>query len=422
MQTYDCAVIGGGAAGLLAAGAAGASGAKTLLIEKNDCLGRKLLLTGKGRCNVTNSADLAGFLANIPAGGKFLQSAFRQFSNWDLLELLRANGVETKEERGGRIFPAGGKAASVAGALQKYALSNGAARLKGAVSEIVIENGAVAGVRLKDGPAIAARAVIVATGGLSYPQTGSTGDGFRFARRAGHTVSEARPSLVPLTCADPWTGRLAGLSLKNAGARVLDGAGAVVYTDFGELLFTHFGLSGPMALSASAHLRGFSGKRYAFCIDLKPALSAQQLDRRLLRDFAENKNKDFVNALDALLPQKLIPLAVELSGIGARKKVHEITKAERRNFGRLLKDFRADVVGTRPIAEAIVTSGGVCLKEINPKTMESKLIRGLYFAGEVLDADAYTGGFNLQIAFSTGFAAGKSAGAPQPAALGALSD
>lgn len=406
---FDVLVIGGGAAGLMAAGTAAQYGADTCLLEKNEKCGKKLFITGKGRCNVTNAAPIADFMGQIPADGRFLYSAFSTFNNEDLCALLRQYGVETKTERGGRVFPVSDKSSDVIRALSDYASCCRSIQYNAKVTSLIIKDGAAIGVTLSGGKTITARAVIVATGGLSYPQTGSDGDGYRFAEAAGHSIVTPRASLVPLETFETWPRDAMGLSLKNVELSARDASGKVLYAENGEMLFTHFGISGPLVLSASAHLRDYEHNRYHISIDLKPALTPEQLDARILRDFAEEANKDFVNSLDRLLPKKLIPVIVLLSGIAPRKKVNEITKEERQALVRLLKNLTLTVKRPRPIAEAIITAGGVSTKELVPKTMASKKIAGLYFAGEVIDLDAYTGGYNLQIAFSTGYLAGKSA-------------
>lgn len=408
---YDVAVLGGGPAGMLAAGTAASLGRKTVLIEKNEKLGKKLFITGKGRCNITNTADFDGFMKNIPKNSKFFYSAFSNFSNNDMIELLESLGLKTKVERGGRVFPASDKSSDVIKALEKYMSKYGVdIKLNKKVLSVKFEEGAVRGVLLDNGEYIECASVILCTGGVSYPQTGSTGDGYEIARRAGHSISELRPSLVPLVSEEAFIKELQGLSLKNVAIKAIS-EGKQVYEDFGEMLFTHYGLSGPVILSASFFVSDhfLKNKDVRISIDLKPALSEEELDRRIIRDFDKNINKQFKNSLDELLPQKLIPVIVSLSGIDGAKEVHQITKAERKALVKLLKGFTVSISGTRPISEAIVTSGGVSLKEINPKTMESKLVKGLYFAGEIIDLDAFTGGFNLQIAFSTGYAAGTNA-------------
>lgn len=408
---YDVAVLGGGPAGMLAAGTAASMGRKTLLVEKNDKLGKKLFITGKGRCNVTNSADFDEFMKNIPRNSKFFYSAFNGFSNNDLIALLESLGLKTKVERGGRVFPESDKSSDVLKALERYMNKYKVdIRLNSKVLNIRHEDGAVKGVLLDNGEYIECTSVILCTGGISYPQTGSTGDGYEIAKKAGHSINELMPSLVPLVVKEPFIKDLQGLSLKNVSIKAT-ADGKQVYEDFGEMLFTHYGLSGPIILSASFyvsdHLR--KKKEIKVSIDLKPALSEEELDKRIIRDFEKNTNKQFKNSLDELLPQKLIPVIISLSGIDESKEVHQITKAERKALVKLLKGVTLTVSGTRPIAEAIVTSGGINLKEINPKTMESKLVKGLFFAGEIIDLDAFTGGFNLQIAFSTGYAAGMNA-------------
>ena len=402
------AVIGGGPAGLMAASSAAEMGANVRLFEKNHYLGKKLGITGKGRCNITNSADISEFISNIPVNGKFMHSAFYAFSNADMIDLLARYGVETKTERGGRVFPVTDKAKTVVDALKRYAKDSGVRATNDTVVAVQkTENGFR--LSLKEKGFYNCDKVIIATGGASYPQTGSTGDGYRFAKELGHTVVPPKPSLVPLTTKGKLASKLMGLSLKNTAITITDENHKKVYTDFGEMLFTHYGVSGPMILSASAHLRDFEKKKYTLTIDLKPALDEATLDKRILRDFEENINRDFIHALDALLPQKMIPVIVELSGIDPRKKVRDIKKEERQRLVHAIKNLTLEITGTRPIAEAIITSGGVSVKEMNPKTMESKIVSGLYFAGEVIDVDAYTGGFNLQIAYSTGYLAGMSA-------------
>ncbi len=406
MSNGTVAVIGGGPAGMMAAATAAKNGKKVVLFEKNAFLGKKLLITGKGRCNITNDADISDFIKNVPVNSSFLYSAFYGFTNRDMIELIESLGVATKVERGGRVFPVSDKAKDVVNALAKYVLDSGAKVVKVAVSKVIVNEDGTKTVVLVDKRGIRCDSVIIATGGASYPLTGSTGDGYRMAKELGHTVTELKPSLVPLVVKEDYISDLQGLSLKNVSVS-LNLKGKVVYEDFGEMLFTHYGLSGPTILSASSHMR--KDGEYSVSIDLKPALDTGALDKRVLRDFEQMKNKDFINSLDELLPKKLIPVIVKLSGISPHKKVNEITKEERANLVSLIKNLRFDIKGFRPISEAIITSGGVNVKEINPGTMESKLVRGLYFAGEIIDVDAYTGGFNLQIAFSTGYLAGKNA-------------
>lgn len=407
MSNHTIAVIGGGAAGLMAAGFAAERGARVLLFETNPKVGRKIYITGKGRCNVTNNCDVQQVLANVPVNPRFLYSALGQFSPADVMEFFEAHGVQLKTERGNRVFPVSDKAADIVDALFSYVKKQGVQLIFHSVQRILTENGAVSGVEA-NGKVYPADRVIVATGGASYPATGSTGDGYRFARECGHTVVPPRPSLVPLVEAGDICRQLMGLSLKNVTLSVFEN-NKKIYEDFGEMLFTHFGLSGPLVLSASAHMRHFGSKAYHVEIDLKPALDEKTLDKRLLGDFEKHKNSDFINALGDLLPRKLIPVIVQCAEIDPRVKVHSITKAQRQSLLRLLKHFPIVISGARPIAEAIVTTGGVSVKEVNPKTMESKKLSGLYFAGEVLDVDAYTGGFNLQIAWATGRLAGLSA-------------
>lgn len=400
------AVIGGGPAGMMAAATAASDGKKVILFEKNDFLGKKLLITGKGRCNVTNNADISEFIKNVPVNGNFLYSAFYSFTNTDLIDLLQRLGVETKVERGERVFPVSDKAKDVVNAFAKYVLDCGAKIVKVPVKKIVANDDGTKTVVLADKRAVKCDSVIIATGGASYPLTGSTGDGYKFAKDLGHTIVDLKPSLVPLVVKEEYIGKLQGLSLKNI-AVTLKSDGKKVYEDFGEMLFTHYGLSGPVILSASSHMR--KNAHYTISVDLKPALDEPTLDKRILRDFEQLKNKDFINSLDALLPKKLIPVIVELSGIDSHKKINEITKQERKNLVTLLKKLEFEIAGFRPIKEAIITSGGVNVKEITPGTMESKIAPGIFFAGEIIDTDAYTGGFNLQIAFSTGYLAGKNA-------------
>lgn len=400
------AVIGGGPAGMIASAVAALEGKKVVLFEKNDFLGKKLLITGKGRCNVTNNADISEFIKNVPVNGNFLYSAFYSFTNDDLIELLNSLGVETKVERGNRVFPVSDKAKDVVNALAKYVLDCGVKVIKVSAIKVMANEDGSKTVVLADKRAVKCDSVVIATGGVSYPLTGSTGDGYKFAKDLGHTITELKPSLVPLTVKEDYIGRLQGLSLKNISI-TLKSDNKKIYDDFGEMLFTHYGLTGPVILSASSHMR--KNASYKISIDLKPALDESALDKRVLRDFENLKNKDFANSLDELLPKKLIPVIVELSGIPPHKKVNEITREERKALVSLLKNMEFEISGFRPIKEAIITSGGINVKEINPATMESKIIPGIFFAGEIIDVDAYTGGFNLQIAFSTGYLAGKNA-------------
>lgn len=403
-------IVGAGAAGLMAAGTVSGRGKDAVILERNEKPARKVMITGKGRCNVTNNCkELSELIANVPVNGRFLYSAFSNFMPSDTIDLIEDMGVPLKCERGNRVFPCSDKAMDVVDALVHYGTDDGVEIVHGRAKELIIENGVLKGVRTFDGEEIEADKVIVATGGKSYPQTGSTGDGYELAKQAGHTIVDPKPSLVPLSAHEGFCSDLMGLSLRNVSMKVVDTKkkNKVAYEDFGEMLFTHFGVSGPMVLSASSMIRDMEPGRYIIYIDLKPALSEEQLDARILRDFSENTNKDFINSLGALLPRKLIPVVVKLSGIKANEKVNQITKEQRRRLVQLLKNFKVTVKGFRPIDEAIVTSGGVKVSEIDPKTMQSKLLSGLFFAGEVIDVDAYTGGFNLQIAFSTGRLAGE---------------
>ena len=402
------AVIGAGAAGLMAASAAAQAGAQVVLFEKNAKVGRKIMITGKGRCNVTNDCDVPGVLANIPVNPRFLYSALGKCSPADIMAFFEGLGVPLKTERGNRVFPVSDKALDIVDALFFHVKRLGVRLELGCTVEgIETRDGAVCGVRV-NGKVFAADRVIVATGGASYPATGSTGDGYTSARVLGHTIIPPRPSLVPLVAEGDVCSKLMGLSLKNVRITVRENE-KPIFEDFGEMLFTHFGLSGPLILSASAHMRHFGSRQYRVDIDLKPALDEKTLDKRLLSDFEAHKNSDFINALGELLPRKLIPVVVERSGIDPRVKVHSVTKAQRQALLHLLKAFPVTITGARPIAEAIITTGGVSVKQVSPKTMESKLVKGLYFAGEILDVDAYTGGFNLQIAWATGRLAGQSA-------------
>ena len=409
-------VIGGGPAGMMSAISSAENGNDVTIIEKMQSLGRKLLITGKGRCNITSSLDMDEFIKNIPGNGMFLYSAFKNYTNQDIIKLLKEEGLEVKEERGNRIFPVTDKSLDVLKCFEKKLKSlNVNIILNTKVKEILVEDNIVKGVKTEK-EIINADKVILATGGKSYPLTGSTGDGYVMAQKLGHTVTKINPSLVPLEAFDKETCKnLQGLSLKNVQIELIDkNKNKVIYEDFGEMLFTHFGVSGPTILSSSAHLvrykniqQLFNENKISLKIDFKPALSEEKLNDRILRDFNEEKNKMFRNSLDKLLPQKLIPTIIKISGINPNKKVNEITKIERKNLVKLLKNFEITIKGFRSIDEAIITSGGIKIKEINPKTMESKLIKGLYFAGEIIDVDAYTGGFNLQIAYSTGYTAGK---------------
>ena len=405
-MSKEIIVIGGGAAGMMAAISAAERGGAVTLLEPNERLGKKLNITGKGRCNVTNDADRETLLANTPKNGRFLYSAFSRFDGRDAMAFFEGLGVPLKVERGNRVFPVSDRSFDISAALERRLKALGVKLVRDRAAGLETGDGAVRAVT-GERRRYEAGAVILATGGVSYPATGSTGDGHRLAAEAGHTVTPLQGSLVPLEATLPGypCRTLQGLSLRNVGLTVFEDR-KKIYTDFGEMLFTHFGVSGPLVLSASAHMRHFDKKTYRLEIDLKPALDEQTLDRRLLSDFEKHINSDFCNALDDLLPQKLIPMAVALSGIPERTKVHEITREQRRGLLQLLKHFPVEVQGLRPVSDAIVTSGGVKVGEVNPTTMESKLVKGLYFAGELLDVDAYTGGFNLQIAWATGRAAG----------------
>ena len=405
------AVIGAGAAGLMAAGRAARAGAEVTLFEKNEKVGRKLMITGKGRCNVTNNCTVPEFIANVPQNPRFLYTAINAFSPSDTMDLFENElGVPLKTERGNRVFPVSDKSRDIVDALRRYALSG--CRCVYEKVNTVSRCGEAFTVETDRAKREFDR-VIIATGGASYPQTGSTGDGYAFARALGIEVTDLRPSLVPLETFERWCAELQGLSLKNAAVKITDtSTGKTVYEDFGEMMFTHFGVTGPMILSASSHLRDIERGRYRIMIDLKPALDHKTLDRRVVSDFEKYSNKDLINSLGDLLPAKLIPVVVRLSGIDPHKKINLITRAERSAIVDLLKCLTVTVKQPRPIAEAIITSGGVSVSGINPKTMESRSIPGLYFAGEILDVDAYTGGFNLQIAFSTAVLAADSAALP----------
>lgn len=440
-------VIGAGAAGMMAAIAAADAGSQVCLLEKNEKPGKKLFITGKGRCNVTNAGDMETLFANVCSNAKFLYSAFYEYDNRKVMELIEQAGCPLKVERGDRVFPVSDHSSDIIAAfaamLKKRRVE---VRLNTEVKELLMESvlpelsvpaegglqspdrknkrrkkgkkqgylRQISGVLLADGETLYADRVIICTGGLSYPSTGSTGDGYRFAESAGHRITETSPSLVPLETAESWCRDLMGLSLKNVTVRLYF-QGKAVYEELGEMLFTHFGVSGPLILSASSIYAAYQDKskenrQMRLTIDLKPALDPEQLDKRLWRDFEENKNRQFKNALGGLFPARLIPVMLALSGIDPEKKVHEITRAERRSFGELIKALPLTVTGTRSYAEAVITRGGISVREVNPSTMESRIARGLYFAGEVLDLDARTGGFNLQIAWSTGYLAGSQAG------------
>lgn len=400
-------VIGGGAAGMIAAGTAAESGHYVRLIEQNKILGKKLLITGKGRCNLTNACDdVETLLKNVVTNRRFLYSAFYGFDNFQTMAFFEAQGLKLKTERGGRVFPVSDKSADVSAALRRYMSNGGVEIIRDRADDIRAEGGRVSGVLCQKHGFIPSDSVILATGGISYPVTGSTGDGYTFAENLGHTITPLRPSLVPLTVAEDWLTPLSGLSLKNISITVKNSSGKTVYTDFGEMMLAHFGLTGPVILSASAHLKDMDSEKYTLHLDLKPALSAEKLNERILRDFSQNMNKDLINALDALLPKALIPVVISLGDIEPHKKINSVTSAERTRLTELIKNIEFNITGFCPPEQAIITSGGVSVKEINPSTMESKLVRGLFFAGEIIDVDALTGGFNLQIAFSTGRLAG----------------
>ncbi len=424
-------IVGGGAAGMMAAIGAARAGASVTLLEKNEKTGKKIFITGKGRCNLTNACEQGAFFDNVISNGKFLYSAFYQMDNRAVMDFFEKAGCRLKEERGDRVFPVSDHSSDVIAALNRQLEKNGVkVCLHTCVKEVLTTRNrtdkealdsegstegtpCAAGVRLTDGRTLRADAVIIATGGKSYESTGSTGDGYRFARKLGHTIREIKPALVPFTVKESWCMEMQGLSLKNVSV-VLQSDKKKIYEGFGEMLFTHFGVSGPLILSASSYyVKKFYGMPVRLSVDLKPALSREQLDKRLLRDFDENKNRQFKNALDGLLPSKLIPVMIKLSGILPEKKVNEITREERMALAECMKNLTMTVTGTRDFKEAIITQGGIHVKEVNPSTMESKLVKGIYFAGEVLDLDAVTGGFNLQIAWSTGYLAGTSAAKEQ---------
>lgn len=394
---------------MMAAIAAAREGAEVLLLEPNEKVGRKLYITGKGRCNVTNNCTQEELMASIPRGGRFLYSAFSRFSPQDTMTFFEELGVPLKTERGNRVFPCSDKAADIVDALFFELRRQGVELCRDRLSDLRVEDGKLVGITAEAaGELDGCGALILATGGASYPRTGSTGDGYRLARLAGHTVTPIRGSLVPLESDDRCCSALQGLSLRNVELRVKDEKGKTVFREQGELLFTHFGLSGPLVLSASAHM-DFNQSVYTAHIDLKPALNEQKLDARLLRDFEARANQDYANALGGLVPRSMVPVLAERTGIPGTAKVHDIRREQRRRLLETLKDFSVSLSGTRPVEEAVITSGGVAVGEVNPKTMESKKAAGLYLAGELLDVDGYTGGFNLQIAWATGHAAGVAA-------------
>lgn len=399
-------IIGGGAAGLIASATAAGRGEDVTVIEKNSRPARKVMITGKGRCNVTNACfDLDDLINSVVTNKRFMYSAFSSFMPYDTIALIEEMGVHTKIERGNRVFPESDKAVDIVDALVKNAKQNGVKFVEGTVASFNTENNVIKSVNLDDGTVVDGDAFAICTGGLSYQSTGSTGDGYRLAESVGHSITDIEPALISLVASNGFVPKLQGLSLRNISIKLLDGE-KEIYSDFGEMLFTHYGVSGPVILSASSHMTHPKEHNYKIVIDLKPALDEQTLDKRIQRDFAENTNKDFINSLSKLLPNKLIPVIVKLSGIEPSEKVNQITKVQRQNLVSLLKNFTVNISDFRPINEAIITSGGVDVKEINPKTMGSKIVDNLYFAGEVIDVDAYTGGFNLQVAFSTGYLCG----------------
>ena len=403
-------VIGGGASGMMAAITAAENGAEVILLEKNDRLGKKILITGKGRCNVTTDKDTDEIIRSFVHNGKFLYTALSSFSNQQVKYFFEEAGVPLKVERGERVFPVSDQSKDIVNALRRKMQEAGVdVWLNATVKEVLVEDGRVSGVQLVNGQKLLADHVIVATGGASYPGTGTTGDGYHFARKTGHTVVNLRPSLIPLECAEGYVKALQGLSLKNVNFTIETAQGKKLIQDFGEMLFTHFGISGPIVLSCSYKAVDYWQKTKELLIgiiDFKPALTPEKLDARILRDIEEQKNKQLKNSLHSLMPSKLIPVFIQRAGISPDKAMHQITREERQRMVELLKNFRFTITKARPIEEAIVTAGGVSVKEVSPKTMESKLVRGLYFTGEVLDIDGMTGGFNLQAAFSTGYLAG----------------
>lgn len=403
----DAVVIGGGAVGTLCAALAAGRGLDVVLLEPNRMLGRKLRITGKGRCNVTNDCDAREFISAIPGDGRFLQSAIHKFGTSDTKALFEGLGVALKTERGNRVFPESDRADDIADALTKLARENGVRVLRERATRILTDEAGAVRAVASGGGEIECEAAVICTGGLSYPGTGSTGDGYRMARELGHTIRPCRPSLVPLESPDAWCREMQGFSLRNVELSAYEDE-KLIYKALGEMLFTHFGVSGPLVLSASAHMRRFGECRYRLSIDLKPGLDEKKLDARLLRDFEKYSNREFRNSLGDLAGRAMIPVLVELSGIPGDTRTNSVTRQQRAALAQLLKHFPVSLSGPRPIAEAIVTSGGVATTEVNPRTMESKLVPGLYFAGEVLDLDAYTGGYNLQIAWSTAFVAANS--------------
>lgn len=401
---YDVIIVGGGASGSMAGITASRLGKTVCIIEKNGYIGKKINITGKGRCNVTNNCSNNELMHNVPRNPKFLYSAFSKFSSQDTINFFEDLGVPLKTERGNRVFPVSDKAMDISKALERELKRCGVPIVKQNAVELIVQDSVCLGVKT-DGGDYYGNSVLVATGGKSYMSTGSTGDGYTFAQSVGHTINKLVPSLVPLVVQEKYCSDMMGLSLKNIKLNLYDGE-KCIYSELGEMLFTHFGVSGPLVLSASSHIDKMQPNRYKVLIDLKPALSVEALDKRIQRDFSESINKDYINSLGKLLPTKMIPVFAKLSKVPFNTKVNQITKEQRSEIVSLMKSFPITIKDFRPLNEAIVTSGGVSIKEVNPKTMQSKLIQGLYFSGEVLDVDAYTGGFNLQIAFATGYVAG----------------
>ena len=399
-------VVGAGPAGMMAAIKAAESGKEVILVEKNDRLGKKMFITGKGRCNVTSNKDIEEIIKNIPGNGMFMYSALYTFTNEDVMKMIEAKGVKLKIERGDRVFPQSDKSSDIIKCFDKYLRENNVKIMfKTIFKDLIVNEGKVLGIVTTNNQKILADSVILAMGGASYPLTGSSGDAYEVLKKYGHTITEIKPALIPLVTKKKYVSDLMGLSLKNVEVNIKH-KGKSIYKDFGEMLFTHFGVSGPLVLSASRRVSEILPSEVEFFIDLKPALSEKELDKRILKDFEKMKNKQFKNSLDELLPKKLIPVVIKLSNIDEDKQVNAITKEERKNLSRLIKEFKLTIVSTRPIAEAIVTKGGVSVKEVDPSTMESKIINGLFIVGELLDVDAFTGGFNMQVAFSTGYCAG----------------
>ena len=405
-MNYDVIVVGAGAAGCMAAGFCAEKGLKTLVIDKNERVGRKVMITGKGRCNVTNNCDERDFLLNVRTNPRFLYSALFSFPPSETINFFESLGVSLKTERGNRVFPVSDKSVDIVDALDKFLTQNKVLRQKGTVTALLIEDGEIKGVKTDNDEKIYASNVVVATGGKSYPQTGSDGSGYVLAKQAGHTVIAPQPSLIPIITKEEYPKQMQGLSLKNVTLTLKEND-KILFSEMGEMLFTHFGISGPLVLSASCHMNAEKINTYTISVDLKPALSLEQLEQRVLRDFDKYKNRDFFNSLCDLLPRKMIPIMVDLSKIQGDTKVHQITKLQRKTLVDLIKNFPLTPKAFRPIEEAIITSGGVKVEEVDPKSMQSKKVKGLYFAGEILDVDAYTGGYNLQRAFSTGVLAAK---------------